>query len=151
MTDLGTLGTGNTAVAWAINENGQVVGHSALSTSELSFEDPAFLWQHRTMVDLGDPFRTEESSARDVTSTGLMAGKGLDGDGLSHAVLWSLSKKTHEGSYQSRSDSISALEMAHDKTAPGTAPGRFFVRLSFAAPLPPAPPSTPRQLTNLPR
>jgi len=63
MQDLGTLGTGTDAWAWAINEQGQVIGISYTSATPnpanpctngppVPSQDP-FLWENGKMIDLG--------------------------------------------------------------------------------------------------
>jgi probable HAF family extracellular repeat protein len=57
MEDLGTLGTGNDASAFTINEHGQIAGVSYINSTPdpvtgIPAVDP-FFWEHGTMVDMG--------------------------------------------------------------------------------------------------
>ncbi len=80
-TDLGTVG-GSLSFAQAINENGQVAGHS----------QHAFLWQDGVMTDLGT-LGGDVSDAVDVNDEGQVVGNsftvpGLNGHIPQHAFIW---------------------------------------------------------------
>jgi len=88
-TDLGTLG-GETSLAAAINNAGQVVGESTISSYG---EGHAFLYSDGVMQDLGTlggtpPYPgSSASSARDINDLGEIVGSALTIDGASHAFL----------------------------------------------------------------
>lgn len=73
MTDLGTLGGSN---SWgrAINNAGQVVGESDMTTSGGEHYTRAFLWEGGTMTDLG--------TLRDDPNEGFSAASGINEDGV---------------------------------------------------------------------
>ncbi len=101
MQDLGTLGTGNDALATAINERGQVIGISYTSSTAnqvtnincgmgpMPTVDP-FLWdKHSGMIDLGTLGGTCGAAAW-INSRGQIVGfSDLAGDQKSHTFLWS--------------------------------------------------------------
>jgi probable HAF family extracellular repeat protein len=93
MTDLGTLGTGQESVAMDINDDGEVVGATAITpTPCCEGGDPivhAFVWRNGTMFDLGPP-DADEGQAFGISNTGFVAGNSVDFDGFSHAILWKL-------------------------------------------------------------
>src|SRR5579871_5168263 len=88
-TDLGNLGGALNNVAYAINENGQVVGQSC----DVNFNCRAFLWQDGVMTDLntltaGSPLYL--ISAADINSRGEIVGAGVDpntGEPLAFAAV----------------------------------------------------------------
>ena len=70
-TDLGTLG-GPSATANALNEAGQIVGHSTFATGSPS---RAVLWHNGTLTNLTpDLASTESSSATGINESGLIVG-----------------------------------------------------------------------------
>ena len=69
MTDLGTLG-GASAIAWGINNRGQVVGTSTLANGT----PRAFLWEKGTMIDLGVLSGSGASSAAGINDHGDVVG-----------------------------------------------------------------------------
>lgn len=82
MADLGTLG-GPTSVAYALNEQGQVVG-----SAELSSGSPhAFLWKNGAMQDLGT-LGGDASIAYDINESGQVVGTSTLASGVWHAFLW---------------------------------------------------------------
>jgi probable HAF family extracellular repeat protein len=74
---LGTLG-GSWSYAYAINEQGQVVGESETADGD----DHAVLWDKGTAIDLGGIL------ASDVNDRGQVVGQAEADDGNSHAFLW---------------------------------------------------------------
>lgn len=104
-TDLGTLG-GNWAIAFGMNERGQIVGGSFLATGELR----AFLWQDGVMTDLGTLGGTSSvaqsrfpascnlqpdlgtlgtfSLANGINNRGQIVGRSIAANGEDHAFVW---------------------------------------------------------------
>jgi probable HAF family extracellular repeat protein len=86
MRDLGTLGGSyNFAVAFDVNNSGQVVGDSSISSSSGSVHH-AFRWQSGVMTDLGT-FGGQHSSAKTINDAGQVAGWFYK-SGSSRAFLW---------------------------------------------------------------
>ncbi len=89
--DLGTLG-GNDAIAYLVNQQGQVVGVSftnttANETTGLPTQDP-FFWEHGKMVDLGSLGGTY-GAARWLNDMGQVVGySDLNGDESNHGFFW---------------------------------------------------------------
>jgi probable HAF family extracellular repeat protein len=82
-TDVGTLG--GSSVATAVNNAGQVVGYSQLTTSVSTH---AFLWTaDRGMMDLG-ALGGNNSRATDINDAGQVVGWSEIGDGRQHAFFW---------------------------------------------------------------
>jgi probable HAF family extracellular repeat protein len=80
MIDLGTLG-GDFAEGRAINDNGQVVGWSRLTTEDNPYDPPgerghAFLWEGGEMRDLGAPGPDGWSCGTDINAAGAIAVNG---------------------------------------------------------------------------
>jgi probable HAF family extracellular repeat protein len=89
MIDLGTLTAGSGAVAYGINNKGQVVGLSG--SFDFDFGQHAFLYSNGTMVDLGT-FGGFHSAATAINDAGQVAGYNEDtrGPGLvRHPILYS--------------------------------------------------------------
>ncbi len=82
MTDLGSLG-GAGAVAYDINDSGQVVGGSQTSSGE----SHAFLWQNGTMIDLGT-LGGDLSYARAINKHGEVIGYSHDAYDFYTYFLW---------------------------------------------------------------
>jgi len=97
MTDLGTLGTGNDAVAGLINENGQVAGVSYTNTTPnqttgIPTQDPFFWEQGSAMVDMGTLGGTL-GYPNWINSNGQVVGQSnLAGDKKYHPFLWQKGK-----------------------------------------------------------
>jgi probable HAF family extracellular repeat protein len=101
MQDLGALGTGNDALAMAINEVGQVIGISYTSSTPNQLPSPCsavtngllptvdpFLWENGKMVDLGTLGGTCGIPAW-INDRGQVVGYSyLAGDQVQHAFLW---------------------------------------------------------------
>ena len=81
--DLGDL-TGYQSAATALNEAGQIVGYSAVSTDETR----GFLWDGGTTTDLGS-FGGAETRAYGINEAGVVVGESEDLGGATHAFLWS--------------------------------------------------------------
>ena len=84
ITDLGTLG-GTSSEATAINERGQIVGWSETKTGDLH----AFLWQRRTMTDLGVGDVLAMNDRGQVVSEVVNYRVNVSSDYRSRAFLWS--------------------------------------------------------------
>jgi probable HAF family extracellular repeat protein len=79
VTDLGTLGSVQSAQAYDINDSGQVVGYAG---------NHAFVWQNGVLIDLGT-LGGNGSIARAINTFGQIAGQStLASSSTSHAVLW---------------------------------------------------------------
>lgn len=79
VTDLGTLGSVQSAQAYDINDSGQVVGYAG---------NHAFVWQNGVLTDLGT-LGGNASIARAINTFGQIAGQStLASSSTSHAVLW---------------------------------------------------------------
>ncbi len=97
MTDLGTLGTGNDAVAGLLNATGQVAGISytnttANHTTGVPTQDPFFWEQGNSMVDMGTLGGTF-GYPNWINSNGQVVGQSnLAGDKKYHPFLWQKGK-----------------------------------------------------------
>jgi probable HAF family extracellular repeat protein len=87
-TNLGTLG-GQSSVAWAINEAGEIAGRSEVAgKGKTAGGFRAFLWTPTTgMRDLGLPDPYKNAQAMGLNSTGWVVGAAYASGG-SRAVLW---------------------------------------------------------------
>jgi probable HAF family extracellular repeat protein len=81
-TDLGTLG-GARSVAYALNEQGQVVGAAEIASGSTR----AFLWKDGVMQDLGT-LGGDFSVAYDINEAGQVVGTSSLASGAYHAFLW---------------------------------------------------------------
>jgi probable HAF family extracellular repeat protein len=89
--DLGTLGRGNDAAAFFLNNRGQVAGVSftdtILNASGVPTQDP-FFWENGKMVDIGN-FGGTSGEPRWMNNRGQVVGfSTVAGDQNSHAFLW---------------------------------------------------------------
>ena len=82
--DLGTLG-GNEAIAFDINNNGQVVGRSQIADGQIH----AFLWENGTMTDLGtaDGYFRDYIVANAINDSSQVVGVGFTGT-TQRGFLW---------------------------------------------------------------
>ena len=79
--DLGTLG-GVSSRAYALNDNGQVVGTSQIASGEWH----AFVWENGVMRDLGVPY---QSKAQAITNSGVISGVSTQGGAAyTHVFRW---------------------------------------------------------------
>ena len=85
LTDLGTLAGGATWAS-AINESGQIVGHSGAAPRT----NHAFLWQQGKLTDLGTLPGYKGSRAVAINDHGQIVGFSSTKNGTRHAVLWTL-------------------------------------------------------------
>ena len=103
--DLGSLG-GTFNIAYDINEVGQIVGISSLSTGERR----AFLWEDGVMEDLGTLGGTE-AYAFGINNAGQVSGYSRLSDGTRHAFLWENGTMYDLGAIGSESFSLGISEM----------------------------------------
>jgi probable HAF family extracellular repeat protein len=89
MTDLGTLPGGDHSQASGINNRGQVVGSSSLTSPQE--EGNAFLWEDGEMTDLGT-LGGNFSQAFGINSRGQVVGWSTTASGYDHAVLWNTAR-----------------------------------------------------------
>ena len=82
MNDLGTLG-GNSSTANSINDLGQVVGASTISSGQ----NHAFLWENGNMIDLGT-LGGNSSVASSINSQGQVVGNSANASGYYRGFLW---------------------------------------------------------------
>src|SRR5205085_4948854 len=82
--DLGPFPGGFDSAAFGINNNGRIVGGSAVGNSVLNH---AAVWDHGTVIDL-DPAATLSSFARSINEAGQIVGAAIDHEDFQHAVLW---------------------------------------------------------------
>jgi len=100
-TDLGTLGTGNDAVAGLVNALGQVAGVSytnttANQTSGIPTQDPFFWEQGKPMVDTGTLGGTL-GYPNWLNNKGQLVGQSnLAGDNIYHPFLWQKGRKMRD-------------------------------------------------------
>ena len=104
MTDLGTLGAGNSSAS-AINEQGQIVGQSETGDGS----PHAFLWKDGEMTDLGALPRYDTSSAHDINADGSVVGVSIDKIGAKHAFLWEDGELTDLGTLGGKSSEAMAI------------------------------------------
>jgi probable HAF family extracellular repeat protein len=83
MRDLGTLQGDTHSEAYALNENGQVVGTSETALGPTH----AFLWQNGTMIDLGHLERITTFAAG-INDAGVIVGDGFVDDTTTHAWVY---------------------------------------------------------------
>jgi uncharacterized repeat protein (TIGR01451 family) len=83
LTDLSTLG-GNSSLAYAINEVGQVIGYSNIAGSQ---QQRAFVWESGVMTDLGT-LGGNYSGAFAINEAGQVIGNAQTVLGEQHAFVW---------------------------------------------------------------
>jgi probable HAF family extracellular repeat protein len=92
MHDLGTLGTGNNAIALFVNDPGQVAGVSATNTSADSptgnLAQHPFFWDDGKMVDIGTLGGTAGVPYFMNNRGRVVGNSSLPGDQISHAFVW---------------------------------------------------------------
>ena len=84
--DLGTILQGSSAIGWAIDESGQIVGSASVNPND-PFQTHAFLHDGKRVLDLGAPETFERSTARDINEAGqvlVISGEGL----LGGSYIW---------------------------------------------------------------
>jgi probable HAF family extracellular repeat protein len=88
--DLGTLGRGNDAAAFFVNDRGQVAGISftdtVLNANGVPTQDP-FFWENGKMVDIGTLGGTM-GSPNWMNNRGQVVGYSTLADGNNHAFVW---------------------------------------------------------------
>lgn len=99
ITKLGTLcghdSTSMASYAYAINNNGQVVGYSHVTSSKLR----AFLWENGTMSNLGT-LENRHSYAYDINDKGMVVGASYVTSYKMHAFLWENGMMTDLGALE---------------------------------------------------
>jgi len=92
MRDLGTLRTGNNAVALLVNDRSQVAGVSLTNTSANSptgsFTHDPFFWEDGKMVDIGTLGGTSGGPWYMNAHGQVVGASNLAGDQFNHAFLW---------------------------------------------------------------
>ncbi len=122
MRDLGTLG-GTDAEATLLNERGQIVGESYISSDPspycannlgLPLSTGAFLWQKDKMENLGS-FGGTCTFATDLNNRGQVVGLStLPGDQGQHPFLWDRGKLTDLGTFGGGNGSVSEINEVGD-------------------------------------
>ena len=140
MQDLGTLGTGTDAVALLVNERGQVAGDSynsaqpsdACAQAEVgTLSTGAFLWDHGTMIDLGN-FGGTCTFAFALNNRGEVAGGSrLAGDLEQHPFLWNGKTLIDLGTFGGGLGTAVALNDAGHSAGWATYPGDEVVHAAF--------------------
>jgi probable HAF family extracellular repeat protein len=97
----------SSAAAFAINDQGQVVGASG----PCQFPGPVFLhallWQHDTVIDLGSLGGVMFNAANGINNLGQVVGQSdLPGDAVTHAFFWQKGVMTDLGTLPGDSTSI---------------------------------------------
>jgi probable HAF family extracellular repeat protein len=83
--DLGTLGTGTSSLAWAINNGGQLVGESTIALGNETRH--AFLYENDEMFDLGT-LGGSTSRATAINNLGQIVGEAANSSNKAHAFLY---------------------------------------------------------------
>lgn len=85
MTDLGTLGNAYTNnIAYAINENAQIIG---VSSNDFIFSEHAFLYENGQMISLGT-LGGLASFVTDINNLGQVVGNSMLPNEIQHGYLW---------------------------------------------------------------
>jgi len=82
--DLGTLPGGSWSSAYAINDQGQVVGYGDTSSGRFR----AFVWSAEEGIEMLGTLGGSQSYAMAISGNGLIAGHSTAGNGYTHAFLW---------------------------------------------------------------
>lgn len=83
ITDLGSLGADYDSTAWAINNNGQVVGWSGRASG-----NSAMMWHNGTATNINDLMGASNSLAWAINDNGVIVGQGNLGPGFAKGFVY---------------------------------------------------------------